>query len=424
MAKENDNKDRTIEVLQEENERLRTTLISLTKKISAQEIIQEVARDISSELELVPLLQKILASAIEVMEAKAGSLLLHDSATDQLVFEVVHSEHDGELKNTSMNKDAGIAGWVFTQGKPLIVDDVKKDDRFYKDIDESSGFQTTNMIAIPLRTRGSVIGVLEVLNKVSGEPFDNDDIDILTILAAQSATAIQNAQLLHSVRQERDRILGIEADVKRNLSRDLHDGPAQIIAGIVMNAGFIRKLLRKDPQMAEKELIEIEKMAKRASHQVRTLMFELRPLVLESQGLAPALEFYAQRLREDGKLKWDSKETSIEVITEGPERRLEPKAEALVFSVLQEALGNTTKHAKAENVWIKIVNREDKTIASIEDDGRGFDVNEVMASYGTRGSLGMINMKERAEMIDAEFTITSEKDKGTLIKLEIPYNAT
>jgi len=404
------------ERLRQEVEQLRQAQTRAQERIAALRVLQQIAQSLSSELDLERLLRKILRSALEVMQASAGSLLLSDDAAGELVFEVIEGGGKDVLEHRRMKNNEGIAGWVYTHGQPLIVDDVKRDERFYSGFDEKSGFRTVSLICVPLIAKGQKIGVLEVLNKVSGEHFDENDLDVLTTLAAQSATAIENARLYRDLREERDRILAVEEQVRKELARGLHDGPAQLLSAMIMNIKFLHELLDKDPPRALEELTNVEKLSGRALRQVRNMLFDLRPVMLETQGLIPALRSYAERLKEPG-------DVNIHLDVEGLTLTLSPKTAATIFSIVQEAVNNIKKHARAKNIWMALERRDDHLLVSIRDDGQGFDVSQVERTYGERGSLGLLNMKERAELVSGKISIESALGKGTTVQLQVPLSA-
>lgn len=398
--------------LKEEQAKLQEDFLRLSEQTAALQVLQEMTLKLTSELNIQSLLKNILNSAIKVVGAVAGSLFLLDMHTDELVFEVVVGGGGQALEGQRMPKDKGIAGWVLNAQEPLIVDDVSQDERFYEVL-QRNGFRPANIICVPLVARGEVIGVLQVLNKSSGERFNQDDIDLLMTFAAQSATAIQNARLVQALREERDRIVALEEDVRKRLARDLHDGPTQLLAAIRMGLEFSRKLLIHDPDKVDGELAELMPLADRALKQVRTLLFDLRPAVLETQGLTPALEFYARQIQE-------TEEFSVTLETGGFERRLTIRAEKEIFSVLQEALSNVKKHAAARHVWISLLEDSNQLICTVRDDGKGFDTTKLDPVKGREGSLGMINMRERAQMLGGELSIVSTPGQGTTMTLSVP----
>ena len=398
--------------LREKNVQLRQAYDSLRDRAMALQLLQEMTLRLTSELNVETLLENILNSAIKVVGAVAGSLILLDGRTDELVFAVVVGGGGEALQGQRMPRDKGIAGWVLNARAPLIVDDVSQDERFYKEI-KSDGFRTANIICVPLITRGTIIGVLQVLNRVSGERFNQADLELLMTFAAQSATAIQNARLVRALRHEKERIVALEEDVRTRLARDLHDGPTQLLAAIRMNLQFMRKLLVHEPEKVDKELADLLPIVDRALKQVRTLLFDLRPATLETEGLVPALEFYARQLQ-------DTEGFSVTLDPGGFDRRLAGRAEKEIFSVVREALGNIKKHAQAQRVWINLSVSDGRLSVTVRDDGIGFDATKIDPAKGREGSLGMINMHERAQMLGGKLFITSALGRGTTVVLSVP----
>jgi signal transduction histidine kinase len=403
-----------LEALKEEVAQLRQESAATLERLSILQVLQNLTRTLSSELNLEPLLQMILGSAVQVMGASAGSLLLLDQRTNELVFEVIEGGGGVALEGARMPADKGVAGWVATHREPLIVDDVSRDDRYYRDIAQDYDFSTASILCVPLIAKGRVIGVLQVLYKEPGKYFTPDDQEILTTFAAQSAVAIENARLYESLREERDRIIAIEEDVRRRLARDLHDGPAQMLAAIIMSANFVKQAIAHESvEHAVAELDEMLPVAEKALRQVRTLLFDLRPVILETQGLVPALESYAQRLR-------DTEGLNVVFNTEGEFGRLSHNAEVAVFSIVQEAITNAKKHAHASRIDIDVTPGDGELVVVIRDDGAGFNVEDVSASYDERGSLGLLNMQERAERVEGSLSVSSQPEQGTAVTMRLP----
>ncbi|MCL4395859.1 MAG: GAF domain-containing sensor histidine kinase [Chloroflexi bacterium] len=391
---------------------LETRIAYRDQRIAALEALQEIATTLTTELRLDRLLALILSSAVDVMKADAGSLLLHDPQTNELVFEVVQGGSGKALLGKRIRMDQGLAGWVFTQRKPATVQDAEADQRHLSAIGETLHYRTYSLIAAPLIHKNDAIGVLEVINKKSGERFNTDDQELLMAFASQSAVVIDNARLYQQVVAERDRILAVEEQVRRELARELHDGPSQILAAIIMSLRFFRQVLHRDPSRVEAELAELERQANLALRQVRGMLFDLRPVALETQGLAAALQAYVERQSE-------MRDLQFHLDTDFFTGRFPSKVEAALFSIVQEAVVNVEKHAQAKNVWISLRRAHNRVVITVQDDGRGFELSEVEEAYAARGHLGLLNMKERAELANAALDIESNSGKGTTVTLTL-----
>ena len=226
-----------------ERSRLLADNKSLAQKIEERvkrlELFERVTRAISSTLELPRLLEKVMDIAKSIMEAEACSVLLLDKATGELVFTVALGEKGEEVKEFRIKAGQGIAGWVLEHEEPLLVRDVRTDGRFYKKVDDKTGFDTKTMIAVPLFVKDKIVGVIEVINKVDGTYFNDGDMETLITMAGQIAVAIDNAAMAEDLRKSNEQIelysLNLEAMVLNRTSelekanRELKAAQAQLL---------------------------------------------------------------------------------------------------------------------------------------------------------------------------------------------------
>jgi signal transduction histidine kinase len=180
---------------------LRRKIQSLERRISYLERIVKVSQMLNSTLSLEPLLQVIVQSATELTNTEVCSIMLIDQITGELRFAESTSGVTEALESVTVPMDNSIGGWVVRQDRPLLIRDVKMDSRWHKEVDQTVDFETRSILGVPLKVRNKVIGVLEVINKLSDDGFDEDDIQITTTLAAQAAIAIENARLLDELQQ-------------------------------------------------------------------------------------------------------------------------------------------------------------------------------------------------------------------------------
>lgn len=175
--------------------------------------IFEATRAITGTLRLSELLNTVMRLASEVARAEASSILLEDPVTQELYFDIALGEKGGALQQIRLKKGEGIAGWVAVNLKPAVVNDVTKDPRWTQKADKSTQFQTKAILAVPMQVQGKLVGVMEVINHADGAPFSEEDVQILEIFAAQAAVAIENARLFESVRQEKEKMSTILAEM-------------------------------------------------------------------------------------------------------------------------------------------------------------------------------------------------------------------
>lgn len=268
-------------------------------------------------------------------------------------------------------------------------------------------------ISLPLVVGLEIYGLL-LFGHPDGEYFSQDRVEVLEAVAQQSMIALQNAKLYSDLEQEKERIAEIQEEARHKLARDLHDGPTQSIGAIAMRVNFARRLVQRDPDQAADELFKIEELARRTTKEIRQMLFTLRPLVLESEGLVEALRQLAEKMEENHgqKVVIETKDN----VTDD----LEMGKQGVIFFIVEEAANNARKHAKASHIWVRMQRKGDLLHLEIEDDGSGFDLERVQANYDQRGSLGMVNLHERTELVNGIIKIDSKPGRGTKVKVIIP----
>lgn len=177
------------------SERISALERELAEERRARQGLAESSVRLNSLLNLPELLSAIIESVTALLDAETSSLLLLDEETNELVFEVATGESGETLREMRVPADRGIAGWVLARNEAALIADVASDERFYGQIDRSSGFQTRSMIAAPLAIRERPIGVIEVVNKRGDAGFTPRDQELTIAFAAQAAVAIDNARL-------------------------------------------------------------------------------------------------------------------------------------------------------------------------------------------------------------------------------------
>ncbi len=269
---------------------------------------------------------------------------------------------------------------------------------------------------LPLRKGLEVYGVLLYAHP-KADYFNAERCEILQIIANQAMVAIQNALLYQQLEDEKERIVEIQEEARKKLARDLHDGPTQSVSALAMRVNFARRLLERDPRATAEELYKIEELARRTTKEIRHMLFTLRPLVLESQGLIAALQAMAEKMQETYNQKVIVQAEPLTI------QDLEMNKQSVIFAIAEEAVNNARKHAKADHIWVRLnFAAQDILLLEIVDDGVGFDPSALANNYEQRGSLGMVNMRERTELVNGVFRIDSKPDRGTTVQVLIPLN--
>ncbi len=213
----------------------------------------------------------------------------------------------------------------------------------------------------------------------------------------------------------------IQAQEKERLriSLQMHDGPAQSMSNLVLRAEICQRLLDRDPEMARAELSALKNAINTTLQDTRRFIFDLRPMILDDLGLAPTLRRYVQQVSEKNKLE-------INLMVQNLDMRLPSHYEVAIFRFIQEALNNVIKHANASQARVLVGVRDDvggvRVIhVSVEDDGSGFSVSEVLSDESGRRNMGIATLRQQVEtLLRGEFGIESAIGRGTRVEALIP----
>jgi len=209
------------------------------------------------------------------------------------------------------------------------------------------------------------------------------------------------------------RVIEAQETERQRLARQIHDGPAQSMTNLILQAEICERLFDLDPVQARVELGNLKNAVNAAFQKVRDFILTLRPMMLDDLGLVPTLKQYVQDFEEKTKL-------SANMTVVGHETRLASYSEVTLFRVVQELLTNIQKHAHATHVQVLLDFQDTVVVASVEDDGSGFDMNELKSAGPQRKGLGLPTMQERAEMLGGQVQIDSRIGRGTRVRIEIP----
>ncbi|AJI23152.1 histidine kinase [Priestia megaterium] len=210
------------------------------------------------------------------------------------------------------------------------------------------------------------------------------------------------------------RIIEAQEEERKRLSREIHDGPAQMLANVMMRSELIDRIYReRSAKEAMEEIRDLRKMVRSALYEVRRIIYDLRPMALDDLGLIPTLRKYLDTIED-----YNEGKPRITFISIGQEKRTASKLEVALFRLVQEAVTNALKHADATEIQVKIEFNNEYAILLVKDDGCGFNQEEKKEN-----SFGLIGMKERVDLLDGTISVHSKINQGTLVMIKVPIIA-
>lgn len=369
--------------------------------------LREVSRSIISTLELEPLLLLILDQLKEVIDySGAAILMLHN---DVMVMRASRRPDTLAAKvkvNYQPARIATIQTMLKTQ-QPVYIADLRQDEALVEAYESASGAPLDktfpfirSWMGVPLIVRGRVLGMLSLAHRQIGY-YEEKDAQLAQDFANQAVIAMHNAELYQQAQTT------AVADERSRIARELHDSVTQAIYSVTLYADATRLALKDgELDIVAENLNELRAMAREAMLDMRLLIFELRPPVLEEEGLVIALQTRLEAVEARSGVHADFH-------TSG-ERRLPLPLEIELYRIAQEALTNVVKHARAKQVNISLRFDKVQVCLEIEDDGVGFDT-----AVGPSGGMGLRGIQERVEKIGGDLLVQSTPGQGTILRITV-----
>ncbi|MBI4787383.1 MAG: GAF domain-containing sensor histidine kinase [Chloroflexi bacterium] len=392
-------------------------LDELRHAMAGAKLLYQTTDALSSTTSYAPVLEAMLEAGVKGLPPgrredglPVGVALFFDEKDAEKQLRVVASRHlDRRDTEQHIAGKAGIIGEALQSGNFVVFDNVATDP-------ELSAFgalgRCRSGVCYPLQAGLEQYGVVVLAGPAPRRPSEQH-LELMRAFTNQAAIAFQNAKLYENLRVEHDQTIRSESEMRQKMARDLHDGPTQHVAALVMQLDYIQRLLDKNPAEARAELGKAREVAQQTVKEIRTMLFTLRPLALETKGLSAALEQFCERLR-------DSEKVPIQVAPGDFGNELDLNVAAPVFAIIDEAVNNARKHAAGMPIYVQVGRQGGMLVAVVQDQGPGFDVDKVVSSYDQRSSLGLQNMRERARLIEADLRIESAPRQGTRITLIVP----
>jgi signal transduction histidine kinase len=371
------------------------------QKSAAFEAMSDAVLAVAAERSVDSILQKLVHAARVLANARYAALGVPDGEGGFAQFITSGMSEKLVAALGPLPRTHGLLGAMLESDRPYRTVDIRADPRF-RGWWPRAHPQMRSFLGVPIVSRNGVIGAFYLTEKHSADEFDETDQEMIQMLAAHAAIAIENARLY-----EQSRELSI-VEERNRLARELHDSVTQKLFGLVLSAEAAVMLLERDADEAKEEVRRLQALAQEALDELRSLVFELRPASIEDEGLATALRKHVDVLR-----RVERREIKLEL--SGNSKR-KPEVEREVLRIAQEALQNALRHARAETIEVRLRSDEGRLRLAVSDDGVGFDP----AAPAVRSRrLGLTSMEERAEAIGGALRIDSRPGAGTTIEVEV-----
>jgi len=306
------------------------------------------------------------------------------------------------LRGTRIPTEGSFAAEALRSNRSQRSDDAQNDPRGYRKSLVLGNTRT--ILSVPMKTRLRTVGVLSVYNKEGDGGFTDRDAELATFFANQAAAAIENARLYEQTREY------AVVEERNRLARELHDSVTQSLFSVTLLSEAALNLLDRDDTAKARERLErANELAQGALAEMRALIFQLRPMTLQEEGLLSAVKKHLSALRSrNGQV--------VELQVRGSERRLPGPVEDAAFGIIQESLNNVVKHANAALARVEFDFDTDCLRILTTDNGVGFDP----AAPRPMRTLGMSSMRERAEGIGGRLVVESARGRGTSVSADLP----
>jgi signal transduction histidine kinase len=274
-----------------------------------------------------------------------------------------------------------------------------------------------NIDVFPLIVKDDKIGEIRICSNLE---LDKYSLQILTSIVNQLSVTIENIQLWFEVKQKEkvrlmllEKIMTVQEEERKRIARELHDETSHSISSILLGLKVLQETNTED--LRKKEIDRLRELVHHTLEEVHQLAWQLRPAILDKFGLKVALESYIDEFRKKYTVEFD-------VIINGIEDdRLRPDIETAIFRIVQESLTNILKYSKAKSISVIIMKNNYMISVIIEDDGVGFNVEEILNKDPSKYNLGIRGMQERATLLSGTFDIESKFNEGTTIMVKIPF---
>lgn len=362
--------------------------------------VSDAVLAVAAELSVDDVLQRLVDSSRELAGARYAALGLPDGNGGFRRFLTSGMSDELIAALGPLPRQHGVLGAMLETRSPYRTGDIREHPRF-RGWWPSGHPDMRSFLGVPIVAPAGVIGAFYLTEKIDAPDFGDEDEELIVLLAAHAAIAIANARLYEEARE-----LSIAAERNR-LALDLHDAVSQKLFGLVFMAEAAGTLLQRDPAAASGQVAKLQMLAQDALDELRSIVFELRPLDLERDGLGGALRKHVELLRR-------LEQQEIELVLAG-DFQADVERDGEILRIAQEAIQNALKHAQARHISVRLDADGGGLLLEVADDGVGFDPD---ATAARSRRLGLTSMEERAKRLGGTLVIRSSRGAGTTVRLK------
>jgi signal transduction histidine kinase len=383
-----------------------STLYAETQRQLAETTaLHEIARVLSSSLDRSVVLHTIVEQAAHVTGARVCGLLELTESGDGMIFRASYGHSEIPMPHEPLVQ-RGPAFYAMKSGRPIVIRNKEEAQKMSwwqpEFIDRLKTLPYKGFIAMPFGYQGELNATLMLLYDRPIDPTESD-LQLIATFAEHAGVAMHNADLYEQAQQ------AAALEERNRLARDLHDSVTQSLFSMSLLAQVLPALWETQPEEARRSLDELRRLTRESLAEMRALLFQLRPVALEEDGLLEALTKHIESLqRRDG--------PRLTLATDRIGQRLPLKTEEALFRVATEAIGNALKHAHAKTIDVSLCMQDETAILVVRDDGRGFDPARQRVEPG---HLGLPGMRERVARNDGILSIESAPGAGTTVTVHM-----
>jgi len=384
---------------------LKTREEQITEEVTHLQELFYFTREIIATFELEEIGNRILSKMTSLFGVETGFLAIF---RDQRIQEIYSYPIRKQFNNVM-----SIMEKTLREGTSLFIDEGGD---IHKEIDQ---FNLKRVVSIPIQVHGQCYGVLTLDNHSKGFKFRRKELEFLYQFINIISVALENAFILQEIEQNRqelhlltNKMITIQEEERRRLAEDIHDTLAQALTGIGYKIQFCKELLKKNPKLLMEQLDVLIETVHHSIDQSRELISSLRPDLIDTMGLVPALKHYISNFEQETGIRVDAHLSK--------KLNLSSEVSICLFRVAQEALMNVYKHAETKSVEFVLQKEDGDVTLAVADNGRGLDTSQGAPWMKDQNKLGLLSMKKRVEAVGGTFAVKSEINQGFRIEAKVP----